>query len=227
MKEANAQFAKNNYPYADSLYAIVLKESERLDAVRGRVSCKLRMNDAPAALALLNTLPAATETPAAAALHLLRGDVIVLSKGKFSDALDEWWTSMRLELNDRTFLAAFARLYCFGNSLDSTVAEKYISFFYDEHASERSQSRIEILQNLKPQPKPDSDLVFEMARNYLLYSEISSTGKLRESLKYLQEIRKLLDEMEYTKHVLYLNLFEQLTDKRRKRLETVFAITPQ
>lgn len=225
MKEANAQFAKNNYVFADSLYAVVLKESDRLDAVRGRVSCKLRMHDPDAALALLDTLLAATKTSAAAALHLLRGDVIILSKGKLSDALDEWWKALWLQLNDRTFLAAFARLYCLGNTVDTAKAEKYISLLYGEHASESAQSRIEILQNMKPQPKPASDLVFEMARNYLLYSEISSAGKLRESLKYLREIQKLLDKTEYTKHVLYLDLFEKLTDKRRKILESVFGST--
>jgi len=219
MKEANALFGTKHYAEADSLYAIVLKEADRLDAVRGRVLCKIRLNNPLAAFEFLDT----TKTSASAALHQFRGDITVLSGGNLENARIAWSISMGLELNDRSFLTAFAKCFCFAHVSDNSAVQQYIQLLYGESASNSVPIRIEILQNLKP--GKECDFMFELARQYLLYSEVSTMGKLREGLKYLQEIRKLLDKREYTEHVLYLNLFEKLTDKRRERLEAMFGVT--
>ncbi len=107
MHKADMLFAEKEYTAAEQIYAAVMRSSDRLDAVRARILCRLRTNDVKGALSILNELR--SERPNTA-LHILRGDCYFLS-GDTSHAMMQWRTALDLELSERQTTSAFIRCY--------------------------------------------------------------------------------------------------------------------
>jgi len=174
MRHADEAFREKDYKRADSLYAIVVSESGRLSAIRGRVISQLHLNDPHAALSLLDTITSAKETNNLSALRILRGDVIVLSSGDLVKASAEWTEALKVELGDTYFFGAFMRLYFFGESDPSRVQK----ILRDLYGLEEVKDRYLFLfgkDSLVHSP------AFDKARLYLYTSYLEKQGKLKEA----------------------------------------------
>src|SRR5205807_163204 len=115
---------------ADSLYAIIVSESGRIAAIRGRVFSQLHLNNPQAAMTILDTTSSTQEVKNLSALRLLRGDAIMFAAGDLKRASTEWEEAMRLELSDSYFEAAFMRINFFSKLSDSNMARKILRDFY-------------------------------------------------------------------------------------------------
>lgn len=196
-QEAEEMYHARKYVASDSLYELVLRESDRLDAIRGRVYCQLQLRNMQAALAILDTTKAAVSIHNDPALHLLRGDVIAMATGDIQKAQAQWNEALRMELSDRSFLAAYARISCLAHAKESDKVQEYLMSIYSDTSSVASEKRIGILQSLSPIDEDDTS--FSGCRNYLLAIEYSSKRKLRESLAYLTlALEHRRDDLFYT-----------------------------
>ncbi|MDP4234862.1 MAG: hypothetical protein Q8919_00235, partial [Bacteroidota bacterium] len=188
IKRADEAFLEKKYALADSLYAIVERESGRIKAIRGRVLCQLHLGKPDAALVILDTTSSANETSNLAALHILRGDVMVLAKGEIAKATSEWNEAMRLELGDGYFTAAFMRLSFFGETEDVAGVQKILK---DLYGVEEAKDKYKLVFAIEPALAQPS-VSFYKARLYLYVSYIERTGKLSAAYRIWKEGEKAI-----------------------------------
>lgn len=175
MKEANQLFADSMYKEADALYDEVLHETERLDAIRGRVFCQLRINNPSGALQILDTLPSANTIQNIAALRNLRGDCIFLATGDTSKAKAEWMEAMNLELSERSVTNSYIRYYFLSN-ISYNYAKEYLRQVYAN--KDIPDATLEILGN---EEGVNTGLGFMLARQVMLFHCFESKGILEKA----------------------------------------------
>jgi len=175
MKEANDCFADSMYKEADALYDEVLHESDRLDAIRGRVFSHLRMNNPKGALTILDTLPAAKTELNRAALHNLRGDCILLATNDTTRAKIEWAEAMRLELSEKSVTSAYIR-YHYLVQIEPWQRKYVYQYIYQD--KDMQEYLLKIMQD----GGLGFDNDFEVARSAFLFNVYQSQGRLDKSL---------------------------------------------
>lgn len=175
MKEAGELFTQQKYKEADEIYDLVAHETDRLDAIRGRVLCQLRMNDPKAALTVLDTLSAAKTEQNSAALHTLRGDCIFLATDDTVKAKEEWKETMQLELSSRSVISAYIR-YHFLSHIAIQNARDYLRTIYSYDDITDS-----LLEKIEAENIKDASLEFYAARNAFTARIFESKGKLKRS----------------------------------------------
>ncbi len=176
MKEAGELFEQKRYSEADAIYDEVAHETDRLDAIRGRVFCQLRMNDPKAALTILDTLTAAKTERNLAALHNLRGDCIFLATGDTSKAKAEWMEAMNLELSERSITNGYIRYYFLAN-IPSEQAKSYLLKLYSQkNYNEQDLKWIENSTSLT------AGYEFLLARQVVLFTAYEDIGHLNKAL---------------------------------------------
>lgn len=195
-EDAEERYRLRKYAVADSIYELILQESDRLDAIRGRVYCQLQLHNMQAALAILDTSKAAATKHNSPALHLLRGDVIAMATGDLQKAQGEWAEALNMELSDRSFLAASARINCFAQAKEIGSVQEYLQNIYFSTTSDAFEKRIQLLSNLSSSDSAQNS--FSDSRNYLLSAEYAAKGKLKESLYHLRKITLQGDNLFYT-----------------------------
>jgi hypothetical protein len=213
IKNADVAFKEKDYILADSLYALVITESGRLKAIRGRVLSQLHLNNPNAALAIVDTTASAKETNNLSALRMLRGDVIALAYGDLQKASAEWDEAMKLELGESYFLASFMRKYFLGGSNDAVQAQKILR---DLYGLEEVKDKYELVYGAGD---ADTGKIFHAAQLYLYVSYIENTGKLAEAYKIWKSgIRDYISENKVPGE----NLFWDLMRKKYSRYSKVF-----
>jgi hypothetical protein len=180
MKQASEYFADSMYKQADAVYAEVLQESDRLDAIRGRVFSHLRMNDPQAALKILDTLPAAQIESNRAALHNLKGDCIFFATGDTAKAKAEWMEAMNLELSDRSVITGYIRYY-FLSRISPEIARKYLTIIYNA-----DKVNIETIIMMSQFENAEVDVEFGIGVQALLFRLSDEIGELKQA-KYSAE----------------------------------------
>lgn len=177
MKEAGELFAQNRYKEADEIYGEVAYETDRLDAIRGRVFCQLRMNNPLEALRILDSLPSANTIQNIAALHNLRGDCIFLATGDTSRAKAKWMEAMKLELSDRSVISGYIRYYFLTNTPLEQARTYLLKLYSEKSDDEQTLDWVENSNNL------DGGSEFVLAKQALLFSSNQEKGHLNEALK--------------------------------------------
>lgn len=176
MKEAGEFFEEKRYSEADAIYDEVAHETDRLDAIRGRVFCQLRLNNPGAALKIFDTLPSAKTTQNIAALHNLRGDCIFLTTGDTSRAKAEWMEAMKLELSERSVISGYIRYYFLAN-IPLEQARTYLFKLYLSKSDDaQTLDWVENSKNL------DAGLEFVLAKQVLLFITNEDRGHLNKAL---------------------------------------------
>lgn len=177
MNQANEYFADSMYKDADALYDEVLQETDRLDAIRGRVMSHLRMNNPKGALTILDTLSAANTERNRAALHTLRGDCILLATGDTARAKLEWAEAMRLELSEKSVTSAYIRYHYLIRM--EPWKRKYI-YQYIYQAKDIQEYLVKILEDGSIRFTFDSN--FDVASCAFLFNLYQSRGQLDKAL---------------------------------------------
>jgi hypothetical protein len=175
MKQADEYFADSIYQEADALYSEVLQESDRLDAIHGRVLSHLRMNNPKAALAILDTTSAAKSGRNSTALHNLRGDCIFLATGDTVKAKAEWAEAMKLELSDKSVTSAFIRYYYIIRLEPSKIEEVYKFIYHNKDIEDH------MLVEMRDKGFGYDDN-FEIASSALLFNAYQSMGRMMDAL---------------------------------------------
>lgn len=175
MKEAGELFAQKRYKEADEIYDDVAHETDRLDAIRGRVFCQLRMNDPEAALAVLDTLSAAKTEQNSAALQNLRGDCIFLATGDTSRARAEWMKAMDLELSEASVINGYIRYY-FLSRISPEIGRKYLTILYSD-----DRVTLETIEMIGKCENVDDDIKFTVAVQALLCRLCIEAGELQKA----------------------------------------------
>jgi hypothetical protein len=177
MKQANEYFADSMYKEADALYDEVLHETDRLDAIRGRVISHLRMNNPKGALTILDTVSAAKTELNRAALHNLRGDCILLATGDTTLAKIEWAESMRLELSEKSVTSAYIR-YHYLIQIEPWKRKYVYQYIYQ--GKDMQEYLLKIMEDGGLGFNFDYD--FDIARSAFLFNVYQSQGQLDRSL---------------------------------------------
>ncbi|MFI5264247.1 MAG: hypothetical protein ACHQM6_07010, partial [Candidatus Kapaibacterium sp.] len=220
---ADELFKTKHYGNADSLYAIILSESGRTRALRGRVLSQLYLKNFPAALAILDTSGSAQESQNLPGLRLLRGDVTALATGNLRKASVEWEEAMKLQLGEGYFKAAFTRLYFLANPSDSSAALKILK---DLYGLEEVKDKYNLVFRCEPNPTADY-AAFYKARLWLYTSYIENTGKLKNAFNIWSEGDRQISERFQTmgnlrKSLIGEDLFDKLTEKKYSEYRNVF-----
>lgn len=176
MKEARGLFHNKSYNDADSVYAIVVAEAGRADAIQGRIYSLLRLHKFKEALTVLDTTMAANEKSNRTGLHILRGDLLFINGDSL--AITEWEAAANLKLNSEHFLAAFSRLHCLAMASNVDLARRYFKQLYNGAYSWRLNKVLETLD--VSQKQGDTANLFFAAKNYLVARNYESMGRLRE-----------------------------------------------
>ena len=227
IKNADAAFKTKDYKLADSLYAIVIDESGRLKAIRGRVLSQLHLNHPQAAFEMLDSLSSAYEAQNLPALRLLRGDVIALATGNLKEASIEWEEAMNLELGDGYFLAAFMRLYFLGGTNNISGVQKILRNLY---GLEEVKNNYDLIFAIEP-TQPNDDMAFYKARLYLYSLYIERNGMLQSAHKIWKEGDRniydyYLSKGDVLKRLPKEDLFDKLMEKKYSFYDAAFKDQP-
>ncbi len=176
MKEARGLFHSKSYNEADSVYAIVIAEAGRADAIQGRVYSLLRLHKYKEALTVLDTTASVNEKNNRTGLHILRGDILFINGDSL--AISEWEAAAKLKLNSEHFLAAFSRIHCLAMAKNVDVARRYFKQLYNGAYSWRLNKILETLEVSEQQG--DTTHLFFAAKNYMVARNYESMGRLRE-----------------------------------------------
>ncbi|MFI5263936.1 MAG: hypothetical protein ACHQM6_05425 [Candidatus Kapaibacterium sp.] len=216
LKYADEVFKARDYRLANRLYSIVVTESGRLKAIRGRVFCKLLLNDPKGALAILDTTPSAKESQNLPALRLLRGDVIAMASGDLAAASDQWSEAMNLQLGDSYFEAAFLRRHFFGNSNNVQGVQKILR---DLYGLEETGDKYHLIFSIEP-----SDYAGYLGRLFLYVAYFERKGQLsdayhiwKKGIDDIASLRPLSPDREVI-------LFENLMKKKYSQYEKIFSL---
>ncbi len=216
LKYAAELFKTKDYRLADSIYSIIITESGRLTAIRGRVFCQLHLNNPQAALAILDTTASAKESQNLPALRLLRGDVIAMASGDLAAAAGQWSEAMNLELGDSYFEAALFRRYFFGGANNVEGVQKILR---DLYGLEEKGDKYHLVFSAEP-----SDYAGYLSRLFLYVSYFERKGQLYDAYriwkKGLSDIAPLRP-VSPNKEVV---LFEDLMKKKYSQYEKIFSL---
>ncbi|MEP7234439.1 MAG: hypothetical protein ABI778_04000 [Ignavibacteriota bacterium] len=219
MQEADRAFDLKNYILADSLYAKVIAESGRIGAIRGRIRSQLMLGRPVAALAILDTTAAAGEAKNLTALHLLRGDVIILAGGALEAAHHDWSEAMRLKLNDASFEAAFIRSYFFEGTNNLNGVRKLLQEFY---GIEEVKSKYDLLFSIEPVESDDHAAY--SGRLYLYCSYFERAGQLSDAVKIWTDGIRDLENIRSKDPGFEEELFEKLVTMRYKKYQEALSV---
>jgi hypothetical protein len=209
LKNADEAYKSKNYSLADSLYTIAVNESGRINAIRGRVLCKIHLNDPVAALMILDTTPSANTSSNLPPLYILRGDMIALATGDFRRASAEWEEAMKIQLGDNYFEAAFMRRYFLCNTDDTEGAKNILQDMYGLIHIEDMQRIVYSIT-----AKDNSDYQFYLARLFFYSAYIEKTGYLSKSASTWNEGFKRFEVHRAKSQSPETELFEKLAQKR-------------
>jgi len=216
LKNADEAFKAKDYRLADSLYSNAATESGRLKAIRGRVFCKLHLNDPKAALAILDTTPSVRETQNLPALRLLRGDVIAMASGDLAAAATEWSEAMNLELGDSYFEAAFLRRYFFGSTNNVQGVQKILR---DLYGLEETGDKYHLVFSIEP-----SDYSGYLSRLLLYVSYFERKGQLSDAYRIWGKGINDLKTFRPINPIKEVVLFEDLMKKKYSQYEKIFNL---
>jgi hypothetical protein len=174
---ADELFKAKQYEQADSLYQIVVAESGRLKAIRGRVLSQLHLNKPEAALTILDTTQMALEINNLAALRVMRGDICVLAGMDPDRARHEWDEAVKLQLGDNYFLGAYTRRNFFGGAKQITGVQNILR---DLYGLKEDTNKYDLVFNVEPVDTTSSNASFYSARLFLYISYLEKQGKLFE-----------------------------------------------
>jgi hypothetical protein len=214
LKHADEAFKEKDYKLADSLYAVIERESGRLKAIRGRVLSQLHLNNPQGALAILDTTASASEPNNLPALRLLRGDVIILATGDINKALVEWDEAMKLELGESYFLGAFMRRYFLGETNNVSGVQKILRDLYGLEEVKDKYALVFGVDSSQYDPE------FYKARLFLYVSYIEKTGRLREAYQIWGKGYRT--QVSYTYH--QGELFDKLMERKYSHYKEVFNL---
>ncbi len=217
LKNADEAFRDKDYTLADSLYSVAASESGRGRAIQGRVLSLLRLNNFTGALAVIDTSASAQEPNNKTALHLLRGDMIVLATGELQKASAEWEKEMKLELGDSYFMSAFIHRYFFGGAKNIEAVKKALK---DIYSIESVKGKHDLLYSIES--ADSTDYAFALARLYMYSSYFIRTGSLGKALETWKDGLKQLQALRADSSMIGLHLFEKLAGQKYIHYEEIF-----
>jgi hypothetical protein len=193
-------------------------ETGRLSAIRGRVFCQLHLNDPKAALAILDTTPAAKESQNLPALRLLRGDVLAMATGDLVAASGEWGEAMNLELGDSYFETAFTRRAFFGSTMNVHGVQKILR---DLYGLEETADKYHLVFSVEPSMPNDYGAYLSRLFLYVIYFE--RKGQLSDAYRIWKKGLDDLASLRPISPAKEVILFEELMEKKYSRYEKVFS----
>lgn len=217
MHNARLASSADRYREADSIYATVLHEGDRSDALSGRVYSLMRLGDFAAALAVLDTTNLGSRDRMLVPQHVLRGDLLLIITRDTAAAMREWRIAAALQLGSDQFLNAMARLWCVGGTRDlDSVINPLKEAYREGHPFSIRGKRGLLL------PRNDNDTLFLIGRSYLRSRQYASVGRLRLQAIELFRCVELLGQYRRSHHGAELDLFTRLTTELSNRLDAVF-----
>jgi hypothetical protein len=217
MRNARTSFDKHDFVEADSLFASVVAESGRLDALRGRIYSLIRLGRFRDALRVLDTTHAGPSDLKMAALHLVRVDLLFLAGESIDSASVEWQMGATLGLNREQILLAGIRLYCFARTKDTDRARIALADFYQNEAHPHSHTFVTAIEG-----NPD-DQLFACAKDYLLSRLKREQGELRNELTYLTPIDGFIRSRVDHSRDDWTSIFFRSIEERYNELVDIFG----